>query len=158
MVQVSREADMILIEKFTQGSEGMPFRELCQGYCERLRAVDRRYDWVGIYWLDGDVLVLGPWSGRQATDHQRIRISEGICGAAVRNGQTVMVADVRSDPRYLSCFLETRSEIVVPIRSRAEIIGEIDIDGTRVGAFGDSDRAFLEALADHIGSRWPGRW
>lgn len=137
---------------------GKTFRERCECVCRELRSWDARYNWVGIYWVDGGELVLGPWSGPRATEHVRIPLDRGLCGAAVREGRTIIVDDVSQDPRYLACFLETHSEIVVPIRAEGKIIGEIDIDGDAVGAFDDSDREFLEQLADHIGNEWPGAW
>src|ERR1700761_6526460 len=76
------------------------------------------YNWVGFYMLDPDdrnTLVLEAFRGAP-TEHVRIPVSEGICGAAVAQGVTVIVDDVASDPRYLACSLETRSEIVAPIR------------------------------------------
>jgi L-methionine (R)-S-oxide reductase len=105
------------------------------------------YDWVGIYWVDGTDLVLGPWTGPEATDHTRIPIGTGICGAAAASGQTEIVPDVNADPRYLACFATTRSEIVVPIFDGGEVIGEIDIDGTDLGAFDETDARFLEEIA-----------
>ena len=73
------------------------------------------YSWVGIYLVEGDDLVLGPWRGPQATEHVRIPVGQGICGAAAASGETEIVDDVDADPRYLACFPSTRSEIVVPI-------------------------------------------
>jgi len=111
------------------------------------------YNWVGFYMLDpqdASVLVLGPYHGAP-TDHVRIPVSEGICGAAVAQGETVIVDDVSADPRYLSCSIETKSEIVVPIRVRGQIVGEIDIDSHDLSAFGPEDRTFLEECADLIG-------
>lgn len=111
------------------------------------------YNWVGFYMLDpqdASVLVLGPYHGAP-TDHVRIPVSEGICGAAVAQGETVVVDDVSADPRYLSCSIETKSEIVVPIRVRGQIVGEIDIDSHDLSAFGPEDRTFLEECADLIG-------
>jgi GAF domain-containing protein len=142
---------------FLEGVEGEDFRDRCQSICIALRAWTPRYDWVGFYWLDGDSLELGSWSGREATEHTRIPVSEGICGAAVREARTVIVDDVQKDPRYLSCFLDTRSEIVVPIYHQEKIIGEIDIDGKETQAYNDKDRVFLEALAKHVGEAWPGK-
>ncbi|MBI5059762.1 GAF domain-containing protein [candidate division KSB1 bacterium] len=149
---------MITLTEFLEGVEGDDFREECQSICACLREIDSRYDWVGIYWLKGDKLVLGPWSGRDATEHTTIPVGEGVCGAAVRENKTIIVDDVQTDPRYLACFTETRSEIVTPIRAKGKLIGEIDIDGREVGAYADDDRKFLEALADHIGTNWPGKW
>jgi L-methionine (R)-S-oxide reductase len=146
------------LKEFLDSVEGDTFREQCESICACLREIDSKYDWVGMYWLKGDILSLGPWSGPQATDHKKISITEGICGAAAREGKTIIVDDVQSDPRYLACFAETRSEIVVPIRAKGKIIGEIDVDGKKVGEFKDEDKLFLEALAEHIGSQWPGKW
>jgi GAF domain-containing protein len=107
------------------------------------------YDWVGIYWVDpsGSELVLGPWTGPEATEHTRIPIGVGICGAAAASGQTEIVDDVNADPRYLACFTTTRSEIVVPILVEGRVVGEIDIDGNDPAAYGETDARFLEEVA-----------
>src|SRR5580693_10511282 len=107
------------------------------------------YNWVGFYMLDpkdANVLVLGPFHGAP-TDHTRIPVTEGICGAAVAQGETVIVDDVSADPRYLSCSIETKSEIVSPIWVNGKISGEIDIDSHTAAAFGIEDRAFVERCA-----------
>lgn len=114
---------------------------------ELLHSRFRHYSWVGIYWVEGRELVLGPWAGPDATEHTRIPIGRGVCGAAAASGRTEIVPDVRKDPRYLACFATTRSEIVVPIKEGASVVGEIDIDGTDLGAFGPTDQEFLEAVA-----------
>ena len=106
-----------------------------------------RYSWVGIYLVEGGDLVLGPWKGPQATDHVRIPIGEGICGAAAATGATEIVDDVNADDRYLACFVSTRSEIVVPIAYEGRVVGEIDIDSDQPAAFGPEDRTFLERVA-----------
>ena len=108
------------------------------------------YSWVGIYFVEGDDLVLGPWKGPQATEHVRIPIGQGICGAAAASGLTELVDDVNVDARYLACFTSTRSEIVVPIIFERRVVGEIDIDSDEPAAFKDADRAFLERVATLI--------
>jgi L-methionine (R)-S-oxide reductase len=105
------------------------------------------YSWVGIYLVEGADLVLGPWKGPEATEHVRIPVGQGICGAAAATGLTEVVDDVNADSRYLACFPSTRSEIVVPITFEGRVVGEIDIDSDRPAAFGDDDRAFLERVA-----------
>ena len=111
------------------------------------------YNWVGFYMLDPDdetTLVLGPFRGAP-TEHVRIPVNQGICGAAVAQGETVIVEDVSADPRYLSCSIDTRSEIVVPIRVAGKIVGEIDIDSHTLSAFTAEDRNFLEKYAGLFG-------
>ena len=112
------------------------------------------YNWTGFYMLDpGDpeTLVLGPFVGAP-TPHVRIPVSQGICGAAVASGKTVIVDDVSADPRYLSCSIDTRSEIVVPVYANGKVIGEIDIDSHDPAAFTDADRLFLEETAQIVGA------
>ena len=108
------------------------------------------YSWVGIYVIEGDGLVLGPWSGLKATDHIRIPIGKGICGSAASTGKTEIVPDVGADDRYLSCFFSTKSEIVVPIKKDGKIIAEIDIDSDIKNAFTNRDKLFLEKIADML--------
>ena len=111
------------------------------------------YNWTGFYMLDPadpEMLVLGPFRGAP-TEHIRIPVKEGICGAAVAQNETVIVDDVNSDPRYLACSLETKSEIVVPIRAHGAVVGEIDIDSHDLAAFSSADREFLEECAAVVG-------
>jgi GAF domain-containing protein len=110
------------------------------------------YTWVGIYRLDGDDLVLGPYRGKPSP-HTRSPLGQGICGAAATAKATIIVDDVNSDSRYLACSLETQSEIVVPILRDGAVLGEIDIDSDRPAAFDQDDRRLLEAVADSLSER-----
>ena len=121
--------------------------EVLQAAVDVLHDRFEHYSWVGIYLVEGDDLVLGPWNGPQATEHVRIPVGQGICGAAAAKGQTEVVDDVNTDERYLACFPSTRSEIVVPITHGGRVVGEIDIDSDRPAAFAPDDRAFLERVA-----------
>lgn len=112
------------------------------------------YTWVGIYIVEGKDLVLDAWSGPAATEHVRIPIGKGVCGFAAKAGRTEIVSDVSKDPRYLQCFLSTKSEIVVPILSQGSVVGEIDIDGDQLDAFSSLDREFLEAVARKAANLW----
>ncbi len=118
--------------------------------CRFLRHEFGHYRWVGIYLRDGETLRLAAWAGPQATEHVTIPVGAGICGKAAREDRTVIVDDVRTAPEYLACFLETRAEIVVPIRKHGQVIGEIDIDGNEVRAYDASDDRFLTAVAERV--------
>lgn len=108
------------------------------------------YNWVGIYIVKGDLLHLGPWNGKQATEHVKIPVGQGVCGSAAQTGKTEVVDDVHADSRYLACFITTRSEIVVPIKDNNTVIGEIDIDSDTPNAFTKKDSIFLEKIADML--------
>jgi len=110
------------------------------------------YTWVGIYLLDGNELVLGPYVGKPSP-HTRIPLGRGICGAAAAEKATIVVHDVNADSRYLACSVETKSEIVVPIMRGADVLGEIDIDSDKPAAFGSRDRDLLEPIATLLAER-----
>ncbi|MDR3747452.1 MAG: GAF domain-containing protein [Acidobacteriota bacterium] len=115
------------------------------------------FDWVGFYMIDpgrlgeDPMLVLGPYVGAE-TPHKRIPLNQGICGAAVSTGQTVVVDDVNADPRYLACSIETKSEIVAPIFVKDSVVGELDIDSHAPAAFSDADQQLVEHCAALVGS------
>jgi len=124
--------------------------KILQNVVDVLHENFEKYNWVGIYLVKGDILVIGPWKGKQATEHTKIPIGNGVCGYAARSGKTEVVDDVSKDSRYLSCFLSTRSEIVVPIKKKNTVIGEIDIDSDVPAAFNKTDEKFLEKIADML--------
>jgi L-methionine (R)-S-oxide reductase len=115
-----------------------------------------KYNWVGFYLLEPGaqppMLALGAFVGAM-TPHTRIPLNQGICGAAASSGKTVVVDDVASDPRYLACSLETKSEIVAPVFARGKVAGELDIDSHFSAAFGREDQAFVEHCAALVGKK-----
>jgi len=127
------------------------YNDACEITVRELRRLVPHFNWVGIYMRQGDELVLAAWDGPEATEHVRIPVGQGICGLAARTGETVVVGDVNADPRYLACFPQTRSEMVVPIYARDHVIGEIDIDSDMADAFTDDDRDLLEKVAAMLG-------
>ena len=115
-----------------------------------------KYNWVDFYMLEPGanppMLVLGDYQGAM-TPHTRIPLNEGICGAAASTGKTVIVDDVKLDPRYLACSLETKSEIVVPIFVHGQVTGELDIDSHFPAAFVGEDRELVEYCAQLVGKK-----
>ncbi len=127
-------------------------RELLAEAVALLQRARPHYTWVGVYLLEGEELVLGPFVGKP-TPHTRIPLNKGICGAAASSGKTLIVDDVHADPRYLACSLETRSEIVVPLVRAGRVLGEIDIDSDAPAAFTEEDRRLLEAVAEILATK-----
>jgi L-methionine (R)-S-oxide reductase len=104
------------------------------------------YNWVGIYLMEGEELILGPFLGKPSP-HSRITLDKGVCGAAAKQKKTIIVPDVSKDKRYLACSPETQSEIVVPIMKGDKPIGEIDVDSDTRAAFKRSDKDILERIS-----------
>lgn len=117
---------------------------------ERIHETGPPFDWVGIYLLSGDQLVLHSYIGR-STDLTRISVGDGVCGTAVAEDRDINVPDVGEFDGYLSCSVETKSEIVVLIRDGDRILGEIDIDSDTPAAFGSEEEHALRTVADAIG-------
>jgi GAF domain-containing protein len=110
------------------------------------------FNWVGIYLVEGDNLILGPFRGAPSP-HTRIPLGQGICGAAAAAKATIVVPDVNADPRYLACSIKTKSELVVPIMDGAACLGEIDVDSFMPDAFTAADSGLLEDIAAELGQR-----
>jgi L-methionine (R)-S-oxide reductase len=117
-----------------------------------LKEEHKRYDWVGIYLLEGDTLVLHNYIGKP-TEHIRIPVGVGVCGVAVAEGANQIIADVTKLENYLACSVGTRSEIVVLIRRDSAILGQIDIDSDLENAFGRQDEVLLARVADLLARR-----
>lgn len=133
--------------------DGLTGPPLLEAVVDFLHVTIPHYHWVGFYLIDDpENLVLGPYRGKP-TEHTRIPVAEGICGAAVREDATLVIDDVQADPRYLACSLETRSEIVVPLRRDGQVIGELDLDSDLPAAFTPADRDFLETIAAFVQAR-----
>ena len=118
-----------------------------------LKQEREHYDWTGIYLLEGDTLVLHNYIGKP-TEHTRIPVGQGVCGTAVAERANQVVGDVTELDNYLACSLETRSEIVVLIRSGERIFGQIDIDSDRVNAFTVDDESLLARVGDLLARRF----
>ena len=140
------DADRVLAEAESVLAGDLPDEAALARVVELLAAGRPAWDWVGIYVLAGDTLVLGPYVGTP-TEHTRIPVGIGVCGTAVARGANVVVEDVRLLDNYLACSAATRSELVVLIRDGADVVGQFDVDSDTVGAFAPDDEALLEHLA-----------
>ena len=131
----------------------LPRDEVLRAAVRVLKQEREHYDWTGIYLLEGDTLVLHNYIGKP-TEHTHIPVGQGVCGTAVAERANQVVGDVTELDNYLACSLETRSEIVVLIRSGERIFGQIDIDSDRVNAFTEDDESLLARVADLLARRF----
>jgi len=118
-----------------------------------LKQEREHYNWVGIYLVEGDTLVLHNYIGKP-TEHTHIPIGKGVCGVAVAEGANQIVGDVTKLDNYLACSVETRAEIVVLIRRGDHFLGQIDIDSDLENAFTRDDEALLSRVADLTARRF----
>ena len=116
---------------------------------QRLHEKMTRYNWVGFYLVDPadpGILLVGPFVG-SFTPNVRIPLDTGLCGAAATSGQTVVVDDVSTDPRYLAGSPMVNSEIVVPILVKNKLAAELDIESYFASTFNKAELDFVEACA-----------
>ncbi len=104
-----------------------------------------KINWAGFYLMEQGKLVLGPFQGKPACIE--IPVGRGVCGTAVAENATQLVADVHQFPGHIACDCASNSEIVVPIRKGGKIIGVLDIDSPVLGRFSPEDQVGLEAFA-----------
>ena len=101
-------------------------------------------NWLGIYVLRGDELVLGPFQGQPACVH--IDVGSGVCGTAAATLETQRVPDVHEFPGHIVCDAASRSEIVVPLLVDGSLVGVLDIDSPSPDRFSAEDQAGIERL------------
>jgi L-methionine (R)-S-oxide reductase len=124
-------------------------KSLMQRMAERLHEEMAHYNWVGFYLVDptnSRFLIVGPFVG-SFTPNQRIPLDKGLCGAAARHGETIVVNDVSKDSRYLSGSSMVKSEIVVPIFAQKALAAELDIESYFADTFTPAEQQFVEACA-----------
>ncbi|PIF44801.1 GAF domain-containing protein [Chryseobacterium sp. 52] len=125
--------------------------EKLEKVCHLLDQEISYFNWTGFYFKNGDKeeLILGPYVGAP-TDHTIIPYGKGICGQVAVSNETFVVPDVHQESNYLSCSIDTKAEIVVPIFKDGENIGQIDIDSHTVDPFTAEDRELLEWLCNEV--------
>ncbi|WP_326982676.1 GAF domain-containing protein [Chryseobacterium sp. MYb264] len=126
--------------------------EKLQKVCHLLDQEIFYFNWTGFYFKNGDKneLKLGPYVGAP-TDHEIIPYGKGICGQVAVSNETFVVPDVHEESNYLSCSIDTKAEIVVPIFKDGVNIGQIDIDSHTIDPFTAEDRELLEWLCVEVG-------
>lgn len=104
--------------------------------------------WVGFYLVKQDELVLGPFQGPVACT--RIQRGRGVCGSAWEKGITLIVPDVSKFPGHIACSSLSKSEIVIPIKQKGNIVGVLDVDSDSLNAFDKIDEQYLEKILSLI--------
>jgi len=146
-----------LLQEFQDFAQTAPTAEsIMERIAKRLHEKMTRYNWVGFYLVDpsdSGVLLVGPYEG-SFTPNARIPLSSGLCGAATSSGETLVVDDVKKDPRYLAGSPMVNSEIVVPIFVKGKLVAELDIESYFSGTFSGPEAGFVEGCAGIVGKYW----
>ena len=149
--------DLLLSGLEERAAAGASLEELLTTAVEGLSRLNPKFHWTGIYELFSDeMLRLGPFVG-SPTDHVFIGVGNGVCGTAIAERRNLNIPDVRNIDNYLACSLETRSELVVLIRSGEKIHAQIDIDSHEVNAFDDPAVADVQRVADCLARAYDSR-
>ena len=152
-VNKMRTADEIVSQVARRVESPATRDEVLRAAVQILKQEREHYNWVGIYLIEGDTLILHNYVGKP-TEHTHIPVGKGVCGVAVAEGANQIVADVTKLDNYLACSVETRAEIVVLIRRGADIFGQIDIDSDIENAFTSADESLLSGVADQLALRF----
>jgi GAF domain-containing protein len=104
--------------------------------------------WVGFYWIHDDELVLGPFQGPVACT--RIKKGRGVCGSTWEKVATIIVDDVEKFPGHIACSSASKSEIVVPVFDKGNIVGVLDVDSAHLSDFDEIDQLYLEKIVGLI--------
>ena len=145
------EARDLIRELQEMRDEGHLSDALLRRAVRRIKTADQRFDWVGVYLLNGEKteLWLHNYVGTP-TDHAKIAVGQGVCGTAVSEKKNQNVPDVTKVSNYLACSTDTKSEMVVLIRAGDDIFGQIDIDSSKSAAFSNDDESAVQSVADKL--------
>jgi GAF domain-containing protein len=126
---------------------------------ERAAEIIRRigpYRWVGIYDISAEDACVFAWTGHGPPAFIRFPIGPGLTGEAIRSRSTVVANDVSNDPRYLTAFAGTCSEIIIPVfdATGTRVVGTIDVESEKLNAFAARDQALLEQCAMALAPLW----
>lgn len=135
-------------------NEAKHLDELLQMICDTLQKEVNYYNWVGFYFKNGDrsELKLKTFSGLP-TDHEIIPFGKGICGQVALSNQNFVVPDVKAQDNYISCNIDVKSEIVLPLFYKNENIGQIDIDSNTINPFSAKDEELLTDINQRIAKK-----
>ena len=104
--------------------------------------------WVGFYLVKGEELVLGPFQGPVACT--RIKKGKGVCGSSWERSEVLIVPDVEEFPGHIACAAASRSEIVLPLYNKGELIGVLDVDSEHLAHFDEIDATYLGQILDFL--------
>ncbi len=105
-------------------------------------------NWVGVYLMDGEELVVGPFQGQPACT--RIALGKGVCGTAAQTLNTQVIKNVHEFVGHIACDGSSNSEVVVPMIHNGKLLGVLDIDSPKFSRFSDHDAQGFQLIVDAL--------
>lgn len=109
-----------------------------------LKQTFEKISWAGFYIAEGENLYLGPFQGKVACTN--IRLGQGVCGTAAKKKESIIVEDVNKFPGHIFCDADSKSEIVIPVFTKNDLYGVLDLDSASFAAFNETDKKYLEEM------------
>ena len=130
------------------------FKESLDEICKNLKEKIIHFDWVGFYFANHKrkELFLYSFAGTE-TEHKKIPFGKGICGQVALSNKSFNVPDVEKEKNYISCNVDVKSELVVPIFLEGQNIGQIDVDSKSLNPFNNDDVRLLESVCNLIAKK-----
>lgn len=107
----------------------------------------RGYFWIGVYLAAGDKVIRQCFRGPVPPCHS-FALGVGNVGTTGQTGITKVIPDVSADPTYSMCFIETKSELVQPIKIASRILGVIDVESDKLDAFSSQEQTLIEQVEE----------
>ena len=130
------------LKKIKKSLDNLSLNKSLKFVCNFLQKNIEGYDWVGFYFHEKNKLILKCYCGLK-TEHNKIPFGKGVCGQAAESNNPIIVDDVDKEENYISCNIDVKSEIVVPLFHKKKNIGQIDIDSNTLNRFNSEDLDFL---------------
>jgi sigma-B regulation protein RsbU (phosphoserine phosphatase) len=80
----------------------------------------------------------------------RLKVGQGVVGAAVEQGRPILVNDIGKEPRFMGPLRNMVAQLAVPMRRKGRVIGALNLLSEHSGAFTDRDEALLRQFAAHV--------
>lgn len=113
-----------------------------------LKSKQLHFFWCGFYFLRNENLIVGPYQGPLAC--MKLGYGIGVCWACANSWKSIIVDDVEQFPGHIACDSRSKSEIVIPVFEKGNLIAVMDVDSDKLGSFNEVDKEWLEKIVELI--------
>jgi sigma-B regulation protein RsbU (phosphoserine phosphatase) len=129
--------------------------ELLRGIAERVKKIVNYDVFTVMLWNENSQFLEGVFAmhyENSIPSRFRVTLNQGITGHAAASRKPIRLDDVRMDPRFITCNTceVVSSELVIPLLLQDRLIGVLDLESKRYGAFTAQHERMLVALGSFI--------